>query len=190
MTICDCSSFHLLFAINFRYKLSSTHSFSDRSVNILNHRDGPYSSLTDQASVGAVIVLFEARKSPGNSPTHQSFAKDLKIVKILTCQAPKSKNTENVNAKLGLVMKSGKYSLGYKSTVKALRAGKAKLVIIAGNTPVLRKSELEYYAMLSKTQVYYFNGGNNELGTVCGKLFRVGTLAILDAGDSDILSTL
>jgi len=87
-------------------------------------------------------------------------------------------------------MKSGKYSLGYKSTVKALRAGKAKLVIIAGNTPVLRKSELEYYAMLSKTQVYYFNGGNNELGTVCGKLFRVGTLAILDAGDSDILSTL
>ncbi|SGZ54840.1 CIC11C00000004314 [Sungouiella intermedia] len=103
---------------------------------------------------------------------------------------PSTKNTENVNAKLGLVMKSGKYSLGYKSTVKALRAGKAKLVIIAGNTPVLRKSELEYYAMLSKTQVYYFNGGNNELGTVCGKLFRVGTLAILDAGDSDILSTL
>jgi large subunit ribosomal protein L30e len=27
-----------------------------------------------------------------------------------------------------------------------------------------------------------------ELGTACGKLFRCGTLAILDAGDSDILS--
>lgn len=105
-------------------------------------------------------------------------------------QAPKTKTTENVNAKLGLVIKSGKYSLGYKSTIKALRAGKAKLVIIAGNTPVLRKSELEYYAMLSKTQVYYFQGGNNELGTVCGKLFRVGTLAILDVGDSDILSAI
>lgn len=105
-------------------------------------------------------------------------------------QAPKSKTTENINAKLGLVVKSGKYSLGYKSTVKAMRNGKAKLVIVSGNTPVLRKSELEYYAMLSKTQVYYFQGGNNELGTVCGKLFRVGTMAILDAGDSDILSTL
>lgn len=44
--------------------------------------------------------------------------------------------------------------------------------------------------MLSKTQVYYFQGGNNELGTSCGKLFRVGTMAILDAGDSDILSTI
>ncbi|CCE86631.1 Piso0_005132 [Millerozyma farinosa CBS 7064] len=104
--------------------------------------------------------------------------------------APKTKSNDNINAKLGLVIKSGKYTLGYKSAVKALRSGKAKLIVIAGNTPILRKSELEYYAMLSKTQVYYFAGGNNELGTVCGKLFRVGTLAILDAGDSDILSSI
>ena len=34
-------------------------------------------------------------------------------------------------------------TLGYKSTLKTLRSGKAKLVIIAGNTPPLRKSELE-----------------------------------------------
>lgn len=71
-----------------------------------------------------------------------------------------------------------------------MRQGKAKLVIIAANTPVLRKSELEYYAMLSKTNVHYFQGGNNELGTACGKLFRVGVLAITDAGDSDILTSL
>ncbi|CAG88581.1 DEHA2E22946p [Debaryomyces hansenii CBS767] len=109
---------------------------------------------------------------------------------MVNLEAPKSKSSDNINAKLGLVIKSGKYTLGYKSAVKSLRTGKAKLIIIAGNTPVLRKSELEYYAMLSKTQVYYFQGGNNELGTVCGKLFRVGTLAILDAGDSDILSSI
>jgi len=45
-------------------------------------------------------------------------------------------------------MKSGKVTLGYKSTLKSLRSGKAKLVIIAGNTPPLRKSELEYYSMV------------------------------------------
>jgi large subunit ribosomal protein L30e len=89
---------------------------------------------------------------------------------------------------LTLVIKSGKYTLGYKSTLKSLRQGKAKLVIIAGNTPALRKSELEYYAMLSKTTVHHFQGGNSELGTACGKLFRVGVLTVLDAGDSDILS--
>lgn len=89
-----------------------------------------------------------------------------------------------------MTIKSGKYTLGYKSVVKSLRTGKAKLVIIAANTPVLRKSELEYYAMLSKTPVYYFQGGNNELGTAVGKLFRVGVVSVLDAGDSDILTAL
>lgn len=111
------------------------------------------------------------------------------FVEIIFVQAP-AKNQENINQKLALVVKSGKYSLGYKSTVKALRQGKAKLIIIAANTPVLRKSELEYYAMLSKTKVYYFQGGNNELGTAVGKLFRVGVLTVLDAGDSDILTAL
>ncbi len=30
-------------------------------------------------------------------------------------------------------------------------------------------------------------GDNIALGTACGKMFRVGTLAITDAGDSDII---
>ena len=82
----------------------------------------------------------------------------------------------------------------------------AKLVLIAGNCPPLRKSELEYYAMLSKTSVHHFAGTNVALGTAAGKLFRVGYVSILpinedlsnpdvcsvmtvsDAGDSDLLT--
>ncbi|KAF2115254.1 cytosolic large ribosomal subunit protein L30 [Lophiotrema nucula] len=105
--------------------------------------------------------------------------------------APKKakRTADSINSRLALVMKSGKVTLGYKSTLKSLRFGKAKLVIIAGNTPPLRKSELEYYSMLSKTSVHHFSGNNIELGTACGKLFRCSTMAILDPGDSDILST-
>ncbi|EMC95693.1 hypothetical protein BAUCODRAFT_90543 [Baudoinia panamericana UAMH 10762] len=105
--------------------------------------------------------------------------------------APKksTKTTDSINAKLALTIKSGKVTLGYKSTLKTLRSGKAKLVIIAGNTPPLRKSELEYYSMLAKCAVHHFSGNNIELGTACGKLFMCSTMAILDAGDSDILST-
>ncbi|KAK0515148.1 hypothetical protein JMJ35_002527 [Cladonia borealis] len=103
--------------------------------------------------------------------------------------AKKSKKTaDSINSRLALVMKSGKVTLGYKSTLKTLRSGKAKLVIIAGNTPPLRKSELEYYSMLSKTNVHHFAGNNIELGTACGKLYRCSTMAVLDAGDSDILT--
>ncbi|KAF1356578.1 50S ribosomal protein L30e-like protein [Delphinella strobiligena] len=101
----------------------------------------------------------------------------------------KTKTADSINSRLALVMKSGKVTLGYKSTLKALRSGKAKLVIIAGNTPPLRKSELEYVSMLAKTNVHHFNGNNIELGTACGKLFRCATMAIIDAGDSDILSS-
>mmetsp|Transcript_23138 Transcript_23138/g.54995 ORF Transcript_23138/g.54995 Transcript_23138/m.54995 type:complete len:112 (-) Transcript_23138:47-382(-) len=102
----------------------------------------------------------------------------------------KSKSTaENINSRLALVMKSGKYTLGHKSTLKTLRSGKSKLVIICNNCPPLRKSEIEYYAMLSKASVIHYTGNNVELGTACGKYFRVSTLSITDPGDSDIIRT-
>ena len=34
----------------------------------------------------------------------------------------------------------------------------AKLVLISNNTPPIRKSEIEYYAMLSKTGVHHYAG--------------------------------
>ncbi|CAD7678823.1 unnamed protein product [Nyctereutes procyonoides] len=40
---------------------------------------------------------------------------------------------ESINSRLQLVMKSGKYVLGYKQTLKMIRHGKAKLVILANN---------------------------------------------------------
>eukprot|EP01036_Dinobryon_divergens_P035074 gene35074-45399_t len=105
--------------------------------------------------------------------------------------APKKskKVVESINSKIQLVMKSGKTSLGYKTTIKSLRSSKAKMVIISSNTPPLRKSEVEYYAMLAKCQVHHYAGNNSELGTACGKFFRVSMVAVVDPGDSDILLT-
>merc|ERR1711872_221032 len=83
-----------------------------------------------------------------------------------TAMAPnkKAKKTnESINSRLALVMKSGKFVLGYKQTLDSLRLGKAKLVII---------------------------GNNIELGTACGKYFRVCTLSITDPGDSDIIRSM
>ena len=55
---------------------------------------------------------------------------------------------------------------------------------------IFRKSEIEYYAMLAKTGVHHYSGNNIELGTACGKYFRVCSLAITDPGDSDIIRTM
>ncbi|KAK3726959.1 hypothetical protein RRG08_004053 [Elysia crispata] len=108
----------------------------------------------------------------------------------MVAQKKAKKTADNINARLALVMKTGKYVLGYKQTLKTLRAGVAKLVIIANNTPPLRKSEIEYYAMLAKTGVHHYDGNNIELGTACGKYFRCCTLSITNPGNSDIIRSM
>merc|ERR1712110_1009231 len=71
---------------------------------------------------------------------------------LKTSNMPKKANaSETINSRLQLVMKSGKYCLGYRQTLRKLRASKGKLIILSSNTPALRRSEIEYYAMLSKT---------------------------------------
>lgn len=37
--------------------------------------------------------------------------------------------------------------------------------------------------MLAKTGVHHYSGNNIELGTACGKYYRVCTLAIIDPGE-------
>merc|ERR1712071_309712 len=85
--------------------------------------------------------------------------------RMSAAQKKQKKSIESINSRLALVMKSGKYCLGLRQTLNTLRQGKSKLVIIANNTPPLRKSEIEYYAMLAKTGVHHYTGSNIELGT-------------------------
>ncbi|KOB89515.1 hypothetical protein PFDG_05064, partial [Plasmodium falciparum Dd2] len=72
---------------------------------------------------------------------------------------------DNINAKLQLVMKSGKYQFGRKSCLKALRTGKGKLGMVSRNCPSKQRREIENYAMRSKCGVHEYHGDNNDLGT-------------------------
>ena len=102
----------------------------------------------------------------------------------------KKKNSEmNFNAKLKLVIQSGKYKIGYRNTIRSLRNGQSKLILISSNCPAIRKTEIEYYAILAQSNIYHFEGNNVELGTACGKLFPVSAMVISDPGDSDILES-
>ena len=47
---------------------------------------------------------------------------------------------------------------GSKETLRTLRTGKAKIVLISNNCPPLKKSEILYYAMLAKTPVHHYAG--------------------------------
>lgn len=104
----------------------------------------------------------DSTPTPPPPPTFESHASRA-TPRSAAMAGKKARNDANsINSKLALVLKSGKVTLGYKScmckcpsrvilpalwpnsttALKSLRSGKAKLVLIAANTPPLRKSEL------------------------------------------------
>ena len=90
----------------------------------------------------------------------------------------------DIEKALRRALKTGKVYLGSKRTIKALRSGEAKLVVMASNCPKEVRQEIEKY----DKPVVTFNGTNMELGAACGKPFSVAALAIVDAGESEILN--
>merc|ERR1712013_785599 len=79
---------------------------------------------------------------------------DIKVHHVpqqITMAPIKKKGSESINSRLALVMKSGKYTLGYRSTLKTLRQGKAKLSIITQGTT----SNLEL--LVENTSVFLFS---------------------------------
>ncbi len=85
-------------------------------------------------------------------------------------------------------LKTGKVYLGSKRTIKALKRGEAKMVIVAVNCPKEIREKIER-TNKNKVPVLVYNGTNMELGAICGKPFSVAALAIIDAGESEILES-
>lgn len=56
--------------------------------------------------------------------------------------------------------------MGYKQTLKSIRNGTAKMVFISNNCPIIRKTQIEYYAMLARIEIITYGGNNVDLGTV------------------------
>jgi len=91
----------------------------------------------------------------------------------------------DVQRSLRTVIATGKVLIGADQTAKAVRRGEAKLVILAENSP--QADQIREAATDGRVPVYRFNGMGTQLGPACGKPFAISALAILDAGDSDIL---
>jgi large subunit ribosomal protein L30e len=82
---------------------------------------------------------------------------------------------------------TGNVTLGSSKSIHALKLGRGKLVIIAGNCPKEVEEDVMNYSQLSEIPVYTYDGSSVELGSVCGKPFTVATMIVNDPGDSTIL---
>ncbi len=89
-------------------------------------------------------------------------------------------NQDKTLSMLGLAQKAGKIASGEFSTEKAIKSGKASVVIVADdssdNTKKMFKKMCDYY----KVPVYYYSD-KETLGHAIGKQFRA-SLAVIDEG--------
>ncbi len=89
-------------------------------------------------------------------------------------------NQDKTLSMLGLAQKAGKIASGEFSTEKAIKSGKASVVIVADdssdNTKKMFKNMCDYY----KVPVYYYSD-KETLGHAIGKQFRA-SLAVIDEG--------
>jgi large subunit ribosomal protein L30e len=77
-------------------------------------------------------------------------------------------------------LKEGRAVFGSRETVKALLTGKPKLVFIASNCSPGERETITYYSRLAGVQVKAIRENSMELGSVCGKPFRVSASTILE----------
>lgn len=95
---------------------------------------------------------------------------------------------KDLNYELGVAVKTGKLVLGYNKVVDLLYTGKPKLVIMSETTPKAVRESVIYYSQIAGVKCLKTKMTSYELGSSCGKPFPVSSIAVIDAGDSDLLS--
>ncbi len=77
-------------------------------------------------------------------------------------------------------VKSKNAVVGFRNSVKTIKNGNPKLIVIANNIPPEMKKEIEADIKSGKIKIEVFDGSSKDLGVVCGKPFPVSTLVIRD----------
>ncbi len=79
---------------------------------------------------------------------------------------------------------TGTLTIGLRETMKELKKGKVKLIVVANNCPEEDVKALKGF----KVPLYRFTEGNMDMGAATGKPFSISTLGVVNAGKSDILA--
>jgi len=75
-------------------------------------------------------------------------------------------------------LKSKNIVIGIRESIRYIKMGDAKLIVMSNNIPVRMKKEIEHNAKVSGAKIETFNGNSMELGVVCGKYFPITALVI------------
>ncbi len=135
------------------------------------------------------VEHIEETKEVQEQPDLESKEPKRKVKKVppRRRKAKREKESPVIKA-IRLAVETGKLSFGYRSSMKNVKKGEPKLLILSNNLPELHSNEILHFTSESKVPVYTFDGNAKQLGAICGKPFLVSVISIMDAGNSDILS--
>lgn len=91
----------------------------------------------------------------------------------------------DLNKVLRSAIQTGNVIVGSKRTQKAVESNQAKAVVLASNCP-----EEVRNMVTGKVPIIDFPGIGVELGTTLSKPYAIAAMAVIDPGESDIISVL
>lgn len=83
-----------------------------------------------------------------------------------------------INEEVQAAIKEGKAILGMRESIKEMKSGKPKVVIVSDNMPKSSFEEVSHNVKSLGLKMETFNGSSKDLGTICGKPFPVSVLVI------------
>ncbi|MCL5788579.1 MAG: 50S ribosomal protein L30e [Candidatus Marsarchaeota archaeon] len=86
-----------------------------------------------------------------------------------------------------MAVETGTYVMGVKQTLKKLRDGSARMVVVASGRVAEDVSSLVGEARSKSVRVYEFPGSGWDLAALCARGHVVSAIGIIDPGESDIL---
>ncbi len=93
----------------------------------------------------------------------------------------------DVDKAITTAAKTGKVVFGANEAIRSVKTGKARLIVVASNSPSKIRENLECYGKLSQVPVITYKGNSIDLGVICRKQFAIAALTVKEPGDSDIL---
>ncbi|NPE29141.1 50S ribosomal protein L30e [Methanococcoides sp. SA1] len=90
----------------------------------------------------------------------------------------------NIDKALIKVIRTGTVIMGANRTIEAAVKNEAKMVVLASNCPANIREKVE----ATSIPILNYEGTGVDLGPACGKPFTIAAMAIMDAGESDILA--
>ncbi len=88
----------------------------------------------------------------------------------------------DINKVIKNVLTTGKVVIGARQTIDAVKNGKAQVVVLSSNCLPETANEMKGVPVIN------YPGTGVDLGVACGKPFAIATLAVLEPGDSGILT--